>query len=346
MRTIAFLLGSILLASLQPQRPSLDAQVPRYTHIIVIVAENKDYNQVIGSPAAPSLTELARDYGNATHFYAETHPSEPNYVAMVGGYTYGIRDDDAYFCTPRDPNRSCPHSRAPGYVDHTIDAPNLASQLDAAHLSWREYLESIPSAGSLVPAAGMYASKHSGFMNFRSVQRDPQRARHIVGFQDFFADIEAGALPNLAFVVPNVCDEMHGAGGAAPQGCNWNDVGALVRRGDDHIGAIVHRLMDMALWRARGNVAIVVTFDEDDAGSAAGCCGNDPSDPANRGGGRIPTIVITNHGPRHVTDATPYSHYSLLRTIEDAFGMQHHLRRARAPGVVPMVPLFRVAPAS
>ena len=68
-----------------------------------------------------------------------------------------------------------------------------------------------------------------------------------------------------------------------------------------------------------------------------------PDAPSNFGGGHIPTIVITNHGPRGVTDATPYNHYSLLRTIEDAFGIRDYLGLAAATdqGVKPMLPLFR-----
>jgi hypothetical protein len=67
-----------------------------------------------------------------------------------------------------------------------------------------------------------------------------------------------------------------------------------------------------------------------------------PGAPSNFGGGRIPTIVITNHGPRSLADPTPYSHYSLLRTMEEAFGLDGRLGHAAdtANGVVTMTPLF------
>ena len=93
---------------------------------------------------------------------------------------------------------------------------------------------------------------------------------------------------------------------------------------------------------------IVITFDENGKAerddSAQGCCGYDPKSPANFGGGRIPTIVITNHGVRGVQDATPYNHYSLLRTTETAFGIDEHLANAgnTQAGVVDMQPLFKV----
>jgi phosphatidylinositol-3-phosphatase len=337
----------VLAAAASNARPTaLDLAVPRYAHIFVIVEENKDYGEILGSSDAPTITRLAREYGNATNFYAETHPSEPNYVALIGGYTYGIRDDEAYFCKPHLISPSCPESSVPGYVDHTIDAPNLATQLEAAHLTWKNYLQSIPTPGSLVAAAGNYAAKHSGFINFLSVQRDPHRAERLVGFRQMYADLRSGNVPNFSLVIPNVCNEMHGAAGpGTPEDCEYSHLGKLIWRGDRNVAEIAGAIMRSPVWRSKSNAAIVVTFDEDDSYPAykyVGCCGNDPSDPANRGGGHIPTIVITNHGPRHLIDNTPYSHYSLLRTIGDAFGIRTYLMRAAAPGVKPMLPLFRV----
>jgi hypothetical protein len=328
---------ALLLAAMSP----VDAAIPRYTHIFVIVEENKDYARIVGSMDAPAITKLAKTYGSASRFYAETHPSEPNYVAMVGGYTYGIRDDDAFYCKPHDARPYCSHSNRPGYVNHTIDAPSLATQLDAAGLSWKNYEESLPHAGSLAVVSGYYASKHSGFVNFAGVQRDPHLAQHLVAFDALDADLHSGKLPSLSVIVPNVCNEMHGASEAGtPADCRFDAPSALIARGDREIAMLTHSIMTSAAW-SQGNAAIVITFDEDDGDGIQGCCGNDPSDPANTGGGHIPTVVITNHGPRGVVDPTPYNHYSLLRTVEDAFGIHDYLVRAGAPGVVPMVDLFK-----
>jgi hypothetical protein len=92
-------------------------------------------------------------------------------------------------------------------------------------------------------------------------------------------------------------------------------------------------------------MAIVITFDEGAGKTREGCCGVTPDAPSNFGGGHIPTIVITNHGPRGLKDATPYNHYALLRTIEDAFGIRAHLGYAAATdkGVAAMTPLFAAA---
>lgn len=265
--------------------------VPHYDHIFVIVDENKDLNRVVGGSAAPNISAMAAEYGYASHYDAVAHPSEPNYVAVVGGSTFGIRDDGAF-------------------TKNAVDAPNLSTQFDAAHVSWKGYYEDIPRPGSLATSAGLYASKHSGFLNFVNVQRDPNRAEHLVGFDQLERDRASNRLPNFALIVPNLCNDMHGAyGDDVPLNC-WPVRGSsLIARGDRAFKDIVDRLMATPVWKSRQNVAIVLVFDEDDGDGREG------------GGGRVPAIVMTNHGPHHVVDATPYTHYSLLRTIEEAFDL-------------------------
>jgi hypothetical protein len=328
-----------------------DAAMPRYDHIFVIVEENKSAT-IVGGPDAPELTALAKTYGTATNFYAETHPSEPNYVALVGGSTFGISDDDAYYCKRGDTRPHCAGSWVPWYPNHTVTEQNIGSQLQAAGLTWKNYNESLPAAGSLAVVAAdpkdphgplLYASKHSGFVNFADVQNNPRRAQLLVDFTQLDSDVRANALPNFALIVPNLCNDMHGASGNVPEDCDDANTSGLIRRGDAHAKLLVDELMSTKTWRSSDRDAIVITFDEDDHHGKEGCCGIDKSDPANSGGGRIPTIVITNHGPRSIADPTPYSHYSLLRTVEEAFGIHTFLARAGAPDVVPMTTLFRDA---
>jgi phosphatidylinositol-3-phosphatase len=136
---------------------------------------------------------------------------------------------------------------------------------------------------------------------------------------------------------------MHGIPRNVPNDCLRDNTPGLIQRGDAHAKTLVDEIMATKTWRSSDRDAIVITFDEDDRDGKEGCCGINASDPANSGGGRIPTIVVTNHGPRGVVDATAYSHYSLLRTLEDAFGISTYLERASAPGVVPMLKLFTVS---
>lgn len=331
--------------------------LPRYDHVIVIVEENKDFERIHDPAVAPNISALAKAYGEAMWFWGEVHPSEANYIALLGGDTFGIHDDDAYYCYPGLVDPLCGASKTAGYVDHTIHAPHLGDQLQAKGLTWKGYYEDLPSPGSMIanysdpqhnegaPGTSLYATKHSGFINFASTQADPLRAEHIVGFDRLDADLAANTLPNFALVVPNQCNEMHGLHVSwVGRDCDGTDEGALIRRGDAMVGAIVARVMATPAWKSDGNFAIVITFDEGSGGSRGGCCGVTPNAPSNYGGGRIPTIVITNHGPRGVQDATPYNHYSLLRTLEQVFGIDTYLGHAAetSNGVTPMTGLFGV----
>jgi len=357
LRLLAALLLGASIASACHADPAAkpSGAVPRYAHVFVIVEENKSYGQILDPASAPNIAALAAKYGNATQFFAEVHPSEANYVAILGGDTFGIHDDDGFSCHAGSAGPFCGGSAAPGYVDHTIHAPNLGGQLEAAGLTWKGYYENLPAPGSLVFTASdpafdngtrktaLYASKHSGFLNFASVQTDPRRPEKIVDFRQLDADLASGALPNFALVVPNQCNEMHGLHGAnIPADCDGAHFAALIRRGDAFTGALVKKFQATAAWKSAANFAIVITFDEGSGKTREGCCAVTPDAPSNFGGGHIPTIVITNHGPRGVRDATAYNHYSLLRTLEDAFGVKTHLAHAAdtGQGVVSMTTLF------
>ena len=357
----------VLTSALATRAPAAApiADVPRYAHIFVIIAENKNYAQIIGPASrAPHINRLAHQYGLASRFYAEVHPSEGNYVAMLGGDTFGIHDDDAFYCKAglRDP--FCPSASQPDYPDHTVTARSLMDQLAEHGLSWKAYLESLPEPGSLAvrwptadqPVAGVapeiYAVKHNGFLSFLPVQQDPQRAAKIVDFEQLHRDLAAGNMPNYAHIVPNQCNDMHGRGSDpnTPADCLKSNPEALIARGDRVISELVQSIMQSSSWRAPENSAIVITFDENDRsereGEDQGCCGYEPESAANFGGGRIPTVVITNHGPRHLQDPTPYNHYSLLRTTEAAFGIGEYLGHAAetGKGVTVMAPLFAAKP--
>ena len=356
-----FLFLSLALATAPTVAANAEPAVPHYAHIVLIIEENHTADQIIGNATAPNINRLAKTYGYASEFYAERHPSEPNYVAMLGGNTFGISDDDAFYCKPGLKDWACPESGRLGYVDHTISSPSVADQLTQHGLSWKGYFEDLPAPGSLAyrwpspkePVPGkpdaLYASKHNGFVNFKSVQGDPLRASHLVGFDALVKDLALATFPAYSWIVPDQCDDMHGmSGDYVPADCEKGNSKGLVARGDATIGKLTATLMQSAAWKSADNMAIVITFDENDddrpGRHPAGCCGSGPSDPDNPGGGWIPTIVITNHGPRGFVDPTPYNHYSLLRTTEAALGITTYLGHANdtAKGVTVMAPLFAV----
>ena len=319
-----------------------DSSIPRYQHIVEIMMENTSYGTIIGNPAAPNLNALANRYGLATNYFGVTHPSEPNYIASIGGSYFGIQDDNQFYCTPAmastDPN--CDGTT----VNHTVDEPSLADQLTAAGKTWKGYFQNLPYVNpNHVVKSGpnangpytfkwpsnsnaLYASKHNPFINFTGTQG---ALSQMVPDNQLGLDLLTDHLPDYSLVVPDQCHDMHGTGGCS-------ETTNLIRAGDQYVRTTVDEVMASPTWK-KGNNAIVITWDEDDYSDqgqpGTGCCGFDP------GGGHVVTIVITNHDSSHVIDSTPYNHYSLLRTIEAAFGLPC-LRNACSREISVMAPLF------
>ncbi|HXA61046.1 MAG TPA: alkaline phosphatase family protein [Streptosporangiaceae bacterium] len=272
-----------------------------YDHVFVVVLENHGYTDVIGNPAAPNLNALAKQYGSATGYYAVTHPSEPNYVAMLGGGTFGVKNDNAYFV-----NR--------------VSQPSLISQLDHAGLSWKAYLQSVPHPGYQgicypAPCNGapdkdpLYVSKHNGILNFSSSLNAKDWSRQ-VPIEQLSTDLRSGAVPAFNYVIPDECHDGHGdppycldagnTGGSDPQDQR------LLATGDQYLGKLVAGITAAPFW-AKGNNAIDIVYDE----------GNDNTG----GGGHVANVVVTSHGPRGLQDPASYSHYSLLQTLQHNFGL-------------------------
>jgi phospholipase C len=263
-------------------RPAAAGSGPQ--RIIVVVEENHSFDQIIGSPQAPFINGLAGQGTLLTSFFAITHPSLPNYIAMLSGDTQGITSDCG----------GC-----------NVDAPNLVDQLEQAGISWKAYMEDLPAPCSDAHSAGPYAKKHDPFMYFASIRNDPARCAKVVPANQLEADLAAGRLPRFVFITPNQDHDMHGAG----QG---GDDAALIRTADDWLGALYGKLAGSSAWR--DDTRLVVTWDEAGGGSRDGCCGGLAA------GGHIPTIVAGPH-VRPGRDAGDYDHYGLLRSVEAAFGL-------------------------
>jgi phosphatidylinositol-3-phosphatase len=116
-----------------------DRAIPRYDHIFIVIGENKAYEEIIGSVDAPNLNRLAQTHGLSSQFYGEVHPSEANYVALLGGSTFGIHDDDAFYCKAGSSEPFCKNAKEPSYANHTISGANLTTQLEKHGLTWKGY---------------------------------------------------------------------------------------------------------------------------------------------------------------------------------------------------------------
>jgi hypothetical protein len=261
--------------------------------VAVIVMENKEYDEVVGSRSAPFINGLARRYALARGMYAATHPSLPNYLALTGG---GIESD----CTACSVNASS----------------NLPTQLSAARLSWKAYMEDLPypcftGASAAGASAGQYAKKHDPFVYYSDVRDDPRLCARIVPLAQLASDERSSRLPAFIWITPNLCHDMHDC---------------AVATGDRFLSSLVP-----ALLRALGpNGLLFLTWDE--GSSNAGCCGL-------ASGGHVATIVAGPGARRGAQLTTPADHYSLLQTIEDILGLRR-LRNAACTCTPSLRPLL------
>ena len=183
-------------------------------------------------------------------------------------------------------------------TDCVVDGPSLAQTLAAAHRTWKTYAEGLPTAGSTVAFAGRYAKKHDPFLYFRNVLDNPTWRDRVVPFGRLAGDVHARHLPDYSLVVPDLCNDMHDCSVAT--GDRWLETN------------IVPLLSSPAL---AGSVVFVV-FDEG---------------TSSRGGGGSVSALAAGPAVRPGSVfAAPSNHYSLLRTVEQAWRLPLLGRSAQA----------------
>jgi hypothetical protein len=276
---LAFTAGALAAALAAGISGCATNQAPAATRAVVVVLENRELGEVIGNPEAPFINRLARRGSLAERYFGVTHPSLPNYLALLGGSTFGVKED-------------C--------VDCSFGGPNLGQQLSARGISWRAYMEGMPEPCFQGSEAGPYVKRHNPFLYFRSISERPGRCARVVPISRLGADLLRSSLPAFAWIQPGLCHGGHD--------CDLRTV-------DDYVRGLLPPLER----RLAPNGFLVLTFDE--GTSDRGCCGSP-------GGGRVATILV---GPRVRSGARlrqTFDQYSLLATIEDAFGLPR-LRHAR-----------------
>ena len=204
------------LAAAAPPEPAAPS------HTVLIVLENHEFDEVIGNPDMPYLNGLARSGALATDYFGVTHPSLPNYLALVAGSTFGIAEN----CT-----------------DCVVRGPNLATQLSRAGVSWRAYMGDLPHPCFAGASYGSYAKRHNPFAYFPSIAAVPARCRQVVPETRLLADLRRHRLPEFGWLTPDLCDDAHD--------CNLAEA-------DDHLRTLVPRILHQLGPRG----LLVVTFDE------------------------------------------------------------------------------------
>lgn len=254
--------------------PTATNPIPAFRHIYVIIMENKEYGSIVGSNQAPYMNSLIARYGLTTNFYAETHPSEPNYIALTSGGLQGTSTDGSY----------------------DLAVPNLFDQIEASGRTWHVYAQGYPGncyktfQAAVVAdgpgATGDYVRKHNPAISYTSISGNPARCAnitHLAGFDPAAADFE--------MIIPNEINDMHSSS---------------VRAGDDFLKVFMPQILESAAFE--GSV-VFITWDEGDTNA--------------KGGGHIATLVLSPGMTPGARYDGPCTHYSMLRSIEQAWDLPY-----------------------
>jgi acid phosphatase len=159
---------------------------PSIGHVFLLVEENHGYSDIIGTSSMPYLSGLASQYGLATQYYANTHPSIGNYFMLTAGK---IETNDDSF-------------------SGTISDDNIVRELVKAGKTWKSYAESLPSIGYTGGDQYPYARRHNPFSYLSDVIGTGE-TNNLVPFSQFPSDLAASTLPQFSFIVPNLLNDAH-----------------------------------------------------------------------------------------------------------------------------------------
>ena len=303
-------------------------------HVFVVNLENKSFDQTFGpGAAAPYLARTLTAKGQLlTQYYAVAHHSLPNYIAQISGQgpskqTQG--DCPRYTEFMRDSIVPPDQAVGDGCV-YPQGVDTVAGQLEGHGYTWRGYMQDMgrpcrhPTLNALDTSqqarrGDQYATRHNPFVYFREITGSPACARDVVDLSRLPQDLSSAAsTPNLSYISPDLCSDGH------DQPCVDGRPGGLVSA-DAWLRAWVPRILASPAFGKDG--LLVVTFDEAESDTAAACCGEGATPNTDQpgitgpGGGRVGAVVVSPFVRPGTRNATSYNHFSLLRTIEDAFGL-------------------------
>jgi hypothetical protein len=318
--------------------------------------ENKSYEATwTPSSAAAYLAKTLRAQGKLlTNYYATGHASLDNYISMISGQPPNVDTQADCQTFANFVGAVGPDGIAVGQgCVYPAGVRTIVDQLDAKGLTWKGYMEDMgnnpvrdngvtcahPPIGVLsndptqaASPGDQYATRHNPFVYFHSIIDRPACATGVVPLKRLPADLaNAATTPNLVFITPNLCNDGHDGP------CVDGKPGGLTG-----IGTFAAKWAPLILASPafRDGGMLIVTFDESDSSDAAACC-NEPTGPntprpgiGGRGGGRVGALVISPFVLPGTVSTEAYNHYSMLRSIEDIFGLDH-LGFAAADGLTP-----------
>jgi phosphatidylinositol-3-phosphatase len=318
------------------------AQLPPVRHVFTIVLENKSYDQTFKpNSAAPYLsTQLTAQGELLANYYSIGHTSLPNYIALVSGQAPNLvtqTDCPVYLDFSPSPAKVDANSQAVGQgCVFPAGIQTIADQLAAQQLTWRAYLESM-AAPCMHPELNhtdhtqesrpdsAYAVHHNPFLYFHSVIDGPSCQANDLPLAQLPVDLQAyETTPNYVFIAPNLCHDGH------DEPCGDGEPGGL-GSSDWFLYTWVPQILASPAYQRDG--LLLILFDEAEFDSAdldAQACCNEmpgPNSPVpgilGPGGGQVGAVVLSKFVQPGTVVTTPYNHYSVLRTIEDLFGLGH-----------------------
>lgn len=332
------------------------SKLPPVKHVWLIDLENEGVVQSFDDPSVdPYLAVTLRDEGAyLENYYGVGHDSADNYIAQISGQAPDSQtDDDCGTWNAFEPTNDVEppfHQLVGNGCVFPPSVKTLGNQLSAAGDTWKAYLQDMgndpardhttetaqgPACGH--PAVGapdltegaevgdQYASRHEGFMYFESVTDNQAYCdAHILSFQPLAKDLKkVSTTPNFSFIAPNLCNDGHDSP------CVTGQAGGLPQI-NTFLQGFVPQLLASPAYKAGG--LILITFDEGTTDTA--CCGEtsgiSPSHPnlaepgmGGPGGGDVGLVALSKFIRPGTVSSVDYNHYSLLRTIEDIFGLSH-----------------------
>ncbi|HEY2359629.1 MAG TPA: alkaline phosphatase family protein [Candidatus Angelobacter sp.] len=202
-------------------------------HVFLVVLENHSFGQVIGNPAMPYLNGLATAHSLAADYFANAHPSIPNYFMLTAGNLETF--DDSFTGTVTD--------------------DNIVHALTGAGKTWKAYIESIPSVGYLGPDAGTYLKHHNPFSYLSDVTGSATQAANMVPFSQLSSDLAAGSLANFVYILPNSQNDAHDCPGGGTSCTSDQQLAAA----DAWLKANIDPVINSPKF---GNSVLIITFDE------------------------------------------------------------------------------------
>lgn len=264
--------------------PPPSSSPPTFAHVFLVIEENHSFSDVIGNSSMPYLNSLASAYGLATQYYADAHPSLPNYFMLTVGAGTSITGSagDAYA--------------------GVVTQDNVVRALTAAGKTWKCYAESLPSVGYLGGDSGAYLQHHVPFVYFSDVQNSPAQASNVVPFAQLAADMANNSLPDYAFIVPNVNVDAHNC----PAGLSTCTSNQMLAAADQWLSTNISPLLTSTSFQ---NSLLIITFDEAE------------DTDTEHGGGHVPAVIVSPVAKAGYQSTTLYQHESTLRLMMEGLGV-------------------------